>query len=58
MKIPEKYNRNNAFLYGKFIDTDDMMETIMILQRMCIDLQRENEDLKERLGMPVSKFRY
>jgi hypothetical protein len=57
-KIPKKINTNNSFLYGRFVDTDDMMDAIVTLEDMCVRLQRENAELREMLGQPVSKFRY
>jgi hypothetical protein len=58
VKIPPKRNSRSALLYGRFTSTDDMMEAITVLERDLTKAQKENRSLKERLGMPVSKFKY
>lgn len=57
-KIPPKTNSRTALLYGRFHSTDDMMETIRILENDLVKVNRENRALKRRLGIKVSEFKY
>jgi len=58
VKIPPKIHPRTALLYGRFHSTDDMMETITILENELIKANRENCALKRRLGINVPKFKY
>jgi len=58
VKLPPKNNEYTAFLYGRYLSTDDMMENILILERELNQCQNENRKLKERLGIEVSRFKY